>query len=178
LAECREALRIAAHPAVAGVVHDRSLAIDWGRLYRDENDYIRKRIEPKIHFPFRCQRDASVDISYQMNNGRRRIVEVKMAHGYLDFTDDHFPKEMLQVFRHALLARLYEMEGVEYVLCAPRFANRVIARVKEILDLTGTNYVLTLRRPNGGETQVMERGMKHLGGEMPVPSERRYPFVF
>jgi hypothetical protein len=177
LAECREALRIANHPAVVGVVHDRSFAIDWGRLTREESAYIRKRIERDIHFPFRCQHDTSVDIFYQMDNGHRRIVEVKMSHGYLDFRDEDFAKELLQVFRHALLARLHKMEGVEYVLYAPRFANRVIVRIKEILDLTGTNYVLYLRRPNGGETQVIERGMKHLGGEMSVPTERRYPFV-
>jgi len=177
LAECREALRIASHSAVVGVVHDRSLAIDWGRLTRDEDAYIRKRLEKDIRFPFRCQRDASVDIYYQMGNGHRRIVEVKMALGYLDFPNEDFAKELLQVFRHALLARFYKMEGVEYVLYAPRFARRVVERIQEILELTGTNYVLYLRCPNG-KTQVIEGGMKHLGGEMPVPTERRYPFVF
>jgi hypothetical protein len=178
LAECREALRVADHPAVVHIEHDYELKIDWRRLPDKAERYTREKIEPHLLFSFRDQNATRADVFYRMNNGRQRIMEVKTTRNRLNFPKENVAKGMLQVFRHALLVRQHKLEGVEYVLRAPRFAARMIAGLKEILDLMGTNYVIYLRDLDGNEVEVIEKGMKRLGGEMAIPIERRYPFVF
>ncbi|MDL1872113.1 hypothetical protein FBR05_07880 [Deltaproteobacteria bacterium PRO3] len=178
--EYQEALRTALDPAVERVWMGAPLRIRWHRLPLEQREFIEREVRPLFEnrgYDYTRQQASEVDQVYRTVAGRRRLAEVKVSRrsNYSPGSEE-IGKILLQVFRHGLLVRQHDLEGMDYRITAPSVDSRWILRLRETLDRTGVPWTLTVRETAAGREQVFESGMSALRGGGALSARRLRPF--
>ncbi len=178
--EYQEALRTALDPAVERVWMGAPLRIRWHRLPLEQREFIEREVRPLFEnrgYDYTRQQASEVDQVYRTVAGRRRLAEVKVSRrSNYSPGPEEIGKILLQVFRHGLLVRQHDLEGMDYRITAPSVDSRWILRLREILGRTGVPWTLTVRETAAGREQVFESGMSALRGGGALSARRLRPF--
>jgi len=178
--EYQEALRTALDPAVERVWMGAPLRIRWHRLPLEQREFIEREVRPLFEnrgYDYTRQQASEVDQVYRTVAGRRRLAEVKVSRrsNYSPGSEE-IGKILLQVFRHGLLVRQHDLEGMDYRITAPSVDSRWILRLRETLDRTGVPWTLTVRETAAGRERFFESGMSALRGGGALSARRLRPF--
>jgi len=177
--EYQEALRTALDPAVERVWMGAPLRIRWHRLPLEQREFIEREVRPLFEnrgYVYSRQQASEVDQVYRTVAGRRRLAEIKVSRrsNYSPGSEE-IGKVLLQVFRHGLLVRQHDLEGMDYRITAPSVDSRWTLRLRETLGRTGVPWTLTVRETAAGREQVFESGMSALRGGGALLARRLRP---
>ncbi len=177
--EYQEALRTALDPAVERVWMGAPMRIRWRLLPEEQRQFLEREVRPVFEnrgYDYTRQQASEVDQLYRTGEGRRRLAEVKLSRrSNYSPGPEEIGKVLLQVFRHGLLVRQHELEGMDYRITAPTVNPRWVLRLRETLNLTGVPWTLTVRETASGREQVFEAGMTALRGSGTLPARRLRP---
>lgn len=174
MAECEEAIAIAARPGTHTVSLSSELAIDWSKVTPQENEFLRAEVLPhlqdKLRNEYQDQKLVNADIVARNNGVGVRLVEVKRILGRFNLSAEGLAKLQLQIVRHALVVRQNGMSGIEYVIRGNDVSRPTVLKLEETLKLTRVPYLIRVEA--GPNSYVLEGGLPNLAVSTKAPEAR------
>jgi hypothetical protein len=152
-------------------------SLDWADLKDEEKKFLSQHVRPHLgdllRYGYRTQQVAKVDLVVAHEKGRR-VVEIKSYRGQVYRLDSETEaKTLLQVFRYALAVRKYGLEGIEYLIEAPKIDPKFEIKLLQALQVTGIPF--EFRHENGTTKVVGRHQLDPLGPMEMLPDQRTRP---